>query len=457
MSLKPRKVIDIELSNSIRMIEGLDGYEALQGLVRLHGAPLGYIRLPVHDGRCTAAAISKAILKQFSWAIIRHLVSDRLATPFRPGALCIADLVETPHPAYSGPFPLVTVAVCTRDRADDLALCLDALCRLNYPALDLLVVDNAPSSDTSERLVRTRYPNVRYVREPRPGLDWARNRAIIEAHGEIIAYTDDDVVVDAGWVSALAQVFAENPDVMAVTGLVVPYELETEPQVLFETYGGFGRGFERKWYRMDNRKARKLHLGTGAFGTGANMAYRRSVFEQIGSFDPALDVGTVTNGGGDIEMFFRVLKEGYTLVYEPDAIVRHRHRRDYARLRTQLANNGVGFYAYLVRSARAYPDERATIMRLGLWWLWWWDIRRLLISYVNPARFPRDLLVAELRGSFIGLGRYQKARRIAATTARQFGPITRTSDDLGSPGDAARMLDIPGDRQALPPKELVPR
>ena len=66
----------------------------------------------------------------------------------------------------------------------------------------------------------------------------ARNRAILEAKGEIIAYTDDDVVADPGWIKALATVFAEDPDVMAVTGLVVPFELETEAQVLFERDGG---------------------------------------------------------------------------------------------------------------------------------------------------------------------------------------------------------------------------
>ena len=74
-------------------------------------------------------------------------------------------------------------------------------------------------------------------------------------------------------------------------------------------------------------RAATQHGGAGMFGTGANMAYRRSLFDKIGYFDPALDVGTATNGGGDLEMFFRVLKEGYVLVYEPRAVVRHRHRR----------------------------------------------------------------------------------------------------------------------------------
>jgi GT2 family glycosyltransferase len=199
---------------------------------------------------------------------------------------------------------------------------------------------------------------------------------------------------------------------MAVTGLVVPYELETEAQILFEQYGGFGRGFKRQVYRLKPKSGYKFfYHGTGQCGTGANMAFRRIIFEKIGGFDPALDVGTVTNGGGDLEIFFRVLKEGYTLVYEPRALVYHRHRRAYVELRTQLTNNGTGLYAYLVRSALAYPSERGTLLLLGLWWLWYGNLRRLFLSLVRPGYFPRDLILAELRGSLVGLTRYQQARR----------------------------------------------
>jgi GT2 family glycosyltransferase len=215
---------------------------------------------------------------------------------------------------------------------------------------------------------------------------------------------------------------------MAVTGLVVPYELETKAQLLFEEYGGFGRGFEHQRYRVDIARDDKVayqHGWTGKFGTGANMAYRRSLFQYIGPFDPALDVGTVTNGGGDIEMFFRVLREGYTLVYEPGAIVRHRHRRDYRSLYKQIANNGIGFSAYLVRTALAYPSERRAIIRFWLSWLRRWHLPRLVNSLRGREQFPRDLIVAELSGFFVGLGRYSQARRKAAK-------ITQDSASLAS-------------------------
>jgi O-antigen biosynthesis protein len=422
MAFRPLKVLDIELHQPLEDLEGFDGYEAVQALVRLCGKPMGYVRIPLTEGYSPAATVCRAIMERHSMRIAEELLRDELTSAQRD-ALRLPNLISASRRDDQQRLPLVTVAVCTRDRTAQLAECLAALGELDYPALDVLVIDNAPSGPATADLVRARYPQVRYVCEARPGLNWARNRAIAEAQGEIIAYTDDDVVVDRGWVRALAGVFAEEAEVMAVTGLVVPYELETEAQLLFEQYGGFGRGFARRWFCLDRQsgeRAATRYGGAGQFGTGANMAYRCSVFGRLGGFDPALDVGTVTQGGGDLEMFFRVLKAGYTLVYEPSALVRHRHRRDYAQLRTQIINNGIGLYAYLTRSALTYRDERWAFLRLGLWWLWWWDIRRLGLSFVHPSRFPRQLILGELRGSLLGPGRYHKARRMSARIAQSF-------------------------------------
>ena len=453
---RPVKVIDVELSQPFNDIDNLADYEVLKVLVRLHGTPIGYVQLPVSGHQCSATVISKTILEQHSWPIVRQLLINGLANQ-QANRLDIASLVEKLHPVYEGPFPLVTVAVCTRDRTLKLATCLDALVQLDYPALDLLVVDNAPSNSATERLVSTTYPHVRYVREPQPGLNWARNRAIREAHGEIVAFTDDDVVVDQDWVTALVRVFTEDDSAMAVTGLVVPYELETEAQFLFEEYGGFGRGFERRWFQANPKRAgdtARRHGGAGKFGTGANMAFRRTLFDQIGYFDLALDVGTVTNGGGDLDMFYRVLKEGHVLVYEPSAIIRHCHRREYEQLRAQLTNNGIGFYSYLVRNSLVYPEERRAFVWLGLWWFWWWSVRRLLGSLIRPYHFPLDLILAELCGSIIGLGRYQQARRTLAKedAVRNEGvhlPIRkkRRMFSNGRPGCeaiAVRLVDVSG-------------
>jgi O-antigen biosynthesis protein len=426
------KVADVELGVPPESLGNVDGYQALRAMVRVHGVPIGYVEVPLFGARFTGADLRRVILRRLAFPVIRHHLIDLLQTPLQPDGLDVERLLDAPHPAPGGASRLITIAVCTRDRPEDLKLCLDSLLRQDHPRLDILVVDNAPTTDATESLIEDSYPEVRYVREPRPGLDWARNRAIAEAHGEIIAYTDDDVVADPGWAAALAAAF-EDPQVMAVTGLVWPHELETEAQILFERYGGFSRGFRRRYWRMDRESGEGSfgYIGAGQYGTGANMAYRLSVFEHVGPFDRALDVGTVTNGGGDLEMFFRVLKEGYLLAYEPAAIIRHRHRRGYAQLRTQIANNGVGFYSHLVRTGLMYPDTRTEAARFGLWWFWKHSLRRLAESFVpvrrlvaspiRKPRFPRDLILAELRGSLIGLGRYQKARRRATRIASSFG------------------------------------
>ncbi|MCB9450363.1 MAG: glycosyltransferase [Anaerolineaceae bacterium] len=432
------KVQDIELSQPIPNITGLDGYHQLQCTVRLHGTPITSFRLPVTGDYCAGQDILETILEKHNWAIVQYLLEQELAAPLTAEPLRYEAFLDTPPIPFDGPYPLVTVAVCTRDRTDNLSLCLESLMQLDYPALDILIVDNAPQTDATERLVE-QYPTVRYACEPRPGLDWARNRAILEARGEIITFTDDDVVVDPGWVRALAQVFVENPEAMCVTGLTVPYEIETEAQYLLELYGGFGRGFSRKWFRADIENGEETGFGyggAGRYGAGANMAFRRSIFDEIGLFDPALDVGTVTNGGGDLEIFFRVLNEGYTLVYEPSMLVRHRHRREYDQLWKQIHNNGIGLYAYFDREIQHYPNARAGFKHLGRYWLRWWNARRLVISLFRPTLFPRDLIWAELKGSVIGIlsRRYRKAQRRAVEIEAQFGPqVVETNPPAPAP------------------------
>jgi GT2 family glycosyltransferase len=404
------RVIDIELSRPIRKIDGLTGYTKLCGLVRLFDRPIGYVIIPVEDASCSGAAIRNTVLKQLSSDLLNAYLELALMTPAGPDRLKIENVLRILPYVVDEKLPLVTIAVCTHDRTSDLKLCLESLKHLDYPNLDVLVVDNAPSTNSTSELLAVSYPQFRYVREPRHGLDWARNLAVTEALGEIIAFADDDTVVDPGWVRALVNVFHDAPDVMCVTGLVVPFELETDAQRLFEEYVGFGRGFKRCWHHSDgSRSIARHHIGTGNVGTGANMAFRRSVFDSIGKFDPALDVGTVTRGGGDLEMFFRVLKEGHTLVYEPRAVVRHRHRREYPDLRLQIEGFGIGYQSYLMRTTTTYPEESLAVLCFGTIWHLVSLLQRFFETFMHSTRIPRDLIRAHLTGSFVGLRRYQVA------------------------------------------------
>ncbi|MGH7696832.1 MAG: glycosyltransferase, partial [Gemmatimonadaceae bacterium] len=341
---------------------------------------------------------------------MRHAPSARRATAVPPQLthrlrartiskqLTVAQL--RPQPQDPAVWPRVSVLVCTKDRVDSLEACLTSLTKLDYREYEVVVVDNASVTDAT-RDVCGKF-RVRYVREERPGLDWARNRGIAESQYEIIAFTDDDVEVDSGWLRGIARAFSD-PEVMLVTGLIAPAELATAAQTTFEfAYSGMGKGFaERRW---DPRllTAHDL-LGAHELGAGANMAFRRSIFDKIGAFDTALDVGTPSHGAGDLDMFHRVLASGSVAYYQPDALVWHRHRPDFRGLWQQLQDNGRSFGAYLFtryaaarRGSGPVPPRQVVAYAIRIWLAW--RVGRVLRRLLRRDQLPLSLQAAELTG-----------------------------------------------------------
>lgn len=408
------KVIDIELSQGIATIEDLEKHRKLQALVRLFGTPIGYVKVPIRGGIVTGQTLSQIILEQHNNQIISQLLYNGLSTSTATKEIGqFEDLLTLSPPEYKGPLPLVSVAICFNNSISDLTITLNSLKHLDYPHLDILVVDNTLDGK-AEKPIATQYPDIRYVRELCPGIDWARNRAILEAKGDIIAYTNSGVLVDSGWVKALVKVFAEDANVMAVTGLVTPAELESESQILFEKKGGLSRGFESRRYQIAPRSKMPhafLH-SPERFGTGFNMAFRRSLFAEIGYFNPALDVDIDVQGNGDLEIFFRIIKEGYGLVYEPSALVYHKECRSDNELRSHSKNNA-GIYSALLCSAINYPDERLPIFRMGLVKTVAYLVKFLRsIFKANPSSL--DLVLAEIEDWLISPINYLKAREETA-------------------------------------------
>ncbi|HEY8468970.1 MAG TPA: glycosyltransferase [Longimicrobiales bacterium] len=379
----PLFVAESDLSRGIHDLEVPRGYGAARVLVRVRGRPLGWMTIPSRrDRKISAAELRKAISEQFGpggWPALLGRTDDNEAGAARREGFC----------------PPITVVVCTRDRTEMLAGCLRTLLDLDYPEYEVIVVDNAPSDERTARLAAEL--GVRYVREDVPGLDRARNRGIRAARYEIVAFTDDDARVDAGWLREIAAAFAD-PEVMAVTGFVAPLELDTEAQRLFElVYGGMSHGARQRTFRRGEMRNAQL-LWASAMGCGANMAFRKRVFDALGGFDVALDVGTLAGGGGDIEMLHRIVVSGHAVAYRPAALVWHRHRPTLPALRRQLFDNGRSFGIYLITCFRKGTVPRHAILRFALQdWFARWIVRRL----VRPGAFPRGLVVAEMAGAIL--------------------------------------------------------
>lgn len=303
--------------------------------------------------------------------------------------------------------PFITVVICTRDRPEALARCLEAVYAQSYTRFEVLVVDNAPSDDRAHRLIARHFSECRHVTETRPGVRFARNRGISQAQGEIIAFIDDDCLPAPRWLSAIGEQFARRPRLGCVTGPVLPAELRTRAQELIEERGGFSKGFEEKLYMRDQLLKSEL-LQAWRFGTGANMAFRRSVFARIGGFDEHL------RAGEDLEIFFRVLRHGCELAYAPAAAVRHHHVDDYATLRRKLYQWGWAYAAYLAKVAQHDALYRRPALAELRGWLAF-QLRHHFWAGGDSGNFPRDLTLAELAGAVMGALAYPYAHARAGT------------------------------------------
>lgn len=321
-------------------------------------------------------------------------------------------------PEESTALPSLTVAICTKDRSTRLSRILSSLteirARSQFANTEILVIDNASVDDATAVAVRA-FAGVRYVFEPKAGLNFARNAALANAAGDLLAFLDDDVVVDRHWFDGLAEAVRSEPRAGGFTGLVLPFRLGADAQIAFESRGGFGRGFDRRLFQSRSLD-RPLHpASAGLMGAGCNMAFDRRLLVSLGGFDEALDTGRPLPGGGDLDIFYRVLRSGRPMVYEPTYAVYHEHRETLAQLRHQYWTWGLGMMAFVTKAWRSDPQNRRQLRRLVRWWFL--DQARMVAVAAAGGRL-RDVRfhLAELMGGIQGrAGEYDRSlRRVAA-------------------------------------------
>jgi peptidoglycan/xylan/chitin deacetylase (PgdA/CDA1 family)/GT2 family glycosyltransferase len=455
----PAQMADIDIAREIPALlpaRDLSGrpYRRAISLVRLDRKPLGQVELRLDGGVMDPAAYARRIWEELGPAINARL--RRLERPEVSGLAPAGLFTEEGRPAAgttpapAGELPFVTVVIATRDRPDTLTKCLESLLALDYPRFDILVVDSAPSSNATAEMIERRFghlPHLRYVREARPGLAIAHNRGLEEVEAPIVAFTDDDVVVDRRWLAEIVEEFRASDRVGCVTGMILPLELETAAQGWIEQYGGFSKGFERQAFDL-SANARRHPLfpyAAGVFGSGANMTFRTSALREVGGFDPALGAGTTARGGDDLAAFFEIVVAGYRLVYLPAAIVRHQHHRSYDGLRRQAHGYGVGLGAYLTKVAIDHPSHIPNLLGKSRY-----GVYHVLSSSSAKNRgkqhdYPRELTRLEIKGMLEGPFAYLQSRWETRHLRRRQPASTRTRPALADGGEphGGRLSDTP--------------
>jgi GT2 family glycosyltransferase len=314
-------------------LQNAEGFSRARLLVRDQERAVGFVDIAVTEGQVVFSELRDQVGAQ------------RDCTPRRLPDLPVRRSTESAH---------VTVVVCTRDRTDLLKSAVASVLAAEYPDFDVLIVDNAPRTDaTREYVTSLADPRVRLITEPVPGLSRARNTGLLAATGNIVAFVDDDVIVDRDWLSLLVKGFGYGDSVACVSGMVPAGELRTPAQAYFENRAGWTDSAQVRIFEWSQvpQDVPLFPFEVRYYGTGANFAVDRQTVLRLGGFDERLGAGTKVSGGEDIDMFFRILRSGRQLVREPGAIAWHRHRATADDLRAQTRGYGLGLGAWLAKVA----------------------------------------------------------------------------------------------------------
>lgn len=216
-----------------------------------------------------------------------------------------------------------SVIICIYNRPVQVIECLESLLAMDFKDFEIVLADDASTDDTPNRLENFRQAHPRtpitIVRnEYNLGVSGARNTGLKAAQGEFVFFTDSDCTVDRGWLGALIKAF-DNPDVVAVSGLVI----DLPPQTIAErAYAGTCRLGLQNWQR------RAL--------VGCNMGFRRAIVGRY-LFDEAL-----TYGCDEDDIAWRMQRAGHGSAFVPDAVVYHNHRMNLYGYLGQAVRQGRG-------------------------------------------------------------------------------------------------------------------
>lgn len=244
---------------------------------------------------------------------------------------------------------MISIVVCTRNRPGFIGACLRSL--VNQGG-EVLVVDQSTNDDTG-RQVRG-FPGVVHHPTPTVGLSRARNIGIRATRGDIVAFTDDDVVADPRWIRNLEEEYARHPDVDILFGRVLPLD---------ESGGG------RTFCVMPGEEERRYRRGRVPWGVGGgnNMSFRRRAFDRVGLFDERFGAGARLRGAEDVDIIWRAFAAGLDVLYSPKPVVYHRQWRDPGEMERTTRAYNLANAALLTKHLLAGTPGTGRLLGYRLW------------------------------------------------------------------------------------------
>jgi GT2 family glycosyltransferase len=342
------KITEIELSKPLKPLRRVDyQWSHVWVLVRLHGEPLGWVKIQNEDLPLSSAALGERIIQEHSWIIydhgLRHLLDQEGLSEGRK----MVEKIFKPAPVTQT-YPKATALVFLPYAAklEQLASCLEALQNQDHPDYEVIVACNGTVPGKLPELVE------KYGARLLSGTN-VFYRALVEASADFISITGPMAVPDRGWLRGVAQASLDNPAVTIVCGLMLPYQLFTQSEIDFESHAKRPYWFTR-YYNYEQ----SFELAPENFGTPQNISFRRSfLLEQCNNDFFALDFGLKQM----LFLCYRALKLGYMVGYEPRALVWERYPETHEETWEQLARETRERTEFLAMSLRHNPGQRKVI------------------------------------------------------------------------------------------------
>jgi glycosyltransferase involved in cell wall biosynthesis len=285
----------------------------------------------------------------------------------------------------------ISAVICTRNRDDKIGTAVQSVLASDYPSFDLTVIDQS-TTDATRKVVEplaAADPRLRYVHVDEAGLSRAYNNGIGRTEGAILAFTDDDCIVAADWLTSIAKAFAAEPDGELLYGQVLAAGETSDDMV------------KTPVLEIDEAQRLSRKDGFKVFGMGANFAARRTLFRSVGGFDTVLGGGGALRSSQDFDLAYRAFRGGRVILLRPDVALRHDGRReteDWPALLTAYGTGDGAFYTKHVRCRDPYALWLLTRRLVGHTAKW---VVKSVVRRDKPAEihYVRGML-SGIRGSF---------------------------------------------------------
>ncbi len=287
---------------------------------------------------------------------------------------------------------------------------LDSLKHSGYfrdSSFGVVVVDDRCPNSKVKRLC-SEYP-ITYLRTKGVGKMAALNYAVRRTSSKYVAFTDqDNIVVSANWLQTLKSNFTLK-DIGYVSGKVTLFQAESEAQKRWEKKGALNKGNEKLVFGKEFfEKFRLRGVPVNLCTAGSNHIMPRKVLEKIGFHDERFGPGAFVDGaGGDLDITYRVLKRGYTVIYDPKAVIGHEHPTTFPSLRNKMFSYGISDTAIHLKFLFEFGDIRSffqVFYRIGQ------NTSRFLRSFTGSYPLPPHVALASILGNLVGLIKYLELR-----------------------------------------------